>query len=83
MPRAAPEPFKVYRENWPALALWHALWPRWRLVVGPRGVLRQALDLAQVQAAIALSGTPRRERARLYEDLLVMEAEALELINEQ
>lgn len=82
MPRAATEPFKVYRDNWPALALWHALWPRWRMVAGPRGAIRQALDLVQAQAAIALSGAPRRDRARLYEDLLVMEAEALEIWHE-
>lgn len=70
----------MYRENWAALWLWADLWPRWRVLVGVRSAVRQGLDLAQVQAAMQLSGVREKRRAQIYRDLLVMEEEALEVL---
>lgn len=76
----APAPFRVYPENWLALLLWADLWPRWRVVVGLGGALRQGLDMTQLQAALDLCGVPRERWARLYRDLLTMEKEALQAL---
>lgn len=41
---------------------------------------RQALDLAQVAAALDLSGVPRDDWQRIYSGLLEMESVALEMM---
>lgn len=70
-------------EVWPdtrqAVLMFIALRTQWRMgPVGPVG-----LDYACLPAAFHLRGIPRNERADLFDDLRVMEDEALRLFAEE
>lgn len=65
---------EVWAENVPAFDLFVAVRTQWRVgMAGPSG-----LDYAGVRACMDLLGTPEGERPRLFADLQVMEAAALE-----
>lgn len=54
--------------------MWRELWPRWRL---NKYGERAALDLAQMQSALAMRRVPETEWPAVYDGLLVMEEETI------
>ena len=67
------EHFDVWPENWPAAQLFVACASQWRMVAGMKAVAYAGLDYAGVEAAMRLSGVPRRDRADLFDRIRVME----------
>lgn len=61
--------------------MWAKVWRRWRWLTPPMGQpLRQALDFAQVNAALEGLAIARAEWPAIYEQLDIMESAALEAL---
>jgi hypothetical protein len=73
--------FEVYEENWPSLELFLEVQSQWRLVAGMSGASYLGLDYQGVEAFMRLKPVPRKDRAGLFQDLLIMEREALRVLN--
>jgi Phage related hypothetical protein (DUF1799) len=72
----------VWEENWLAVSVFVGLRTQWRLHVGMGGAIYQGLDYMAVEAALRLQRVPRRDWPALFDDLQVMEAAALPLLND-
>lgn len=73
------EAIDVWPDNLPALNVFVAMATQWRTGMGgPVG-----LDYAALPAVFRLIGTPRAAWPGIFDDLRVMEAEALNVMSEQ
>lgn len=78
--QARDAPFAVLSCNWPTAQIWGDLWRRWRK---DRVGHREALDLQQMESALALRQVPQTEWPSITEGLLAMEDEAIGIWTEQ
>lgn len=78
--QARDAPFAVLACNWPVVRLWADLWRRWRKDGAGR---REALDLQQVESALALRRVPKTEWPSIIDGLLTMEDEAIGIWEDQ
>lgn len=67
----------LWPENHDAVATFAALANQWRM--GPAGAF--ALDYTAIPAVLELKAIPRHEWSSLFDDIRVMEGEALKLIH--
>ena len=72
----------VWEENWQAVTLFVGLRTQWRMHVGMGGAIYQGLDYLAAEAALRLQRVPRSAWPALFDDLQVMEAAALPLLND-
>lgn len=73
-PPEAPPVFHLWPEHLPALALWSDVQTQWRVgMAGPTG-----LDYAGVRASPAFVALRRSKREKVFADLCIMEAAALQ-----
>ena len=73
-------PFAVFACNWQTVEVWRELWRRWKR---DRLGEREALDLVQMQSALALRRVPQERWPEIYAGLLVMEDEAIGIWTDQ
>lgn len=73
------QPFVVWPENWPVLGLFLRLQTQW--VYRPDG-RREGLSYPAVQSAMWGMGVKKRDRTRLWDQLVQMEHAAVEACNE-
>lgn len=72
------EEFEVLPDLWPAFTAFNAMSTQWRVGMGsPVG-----LDYGVIRDVTALLGFTKKQTARLFPDLRVMEAEALIVMSE-
>jgi hypothetical protein len=67
----------VFEDNWDAVLLFDALGTQWRTSEG----IATGLDYSVIPTVCQLVGIPRAARAEVFEDVRVMEAEALRVMN--
>jgi hypothetical protein len=72
------EEFEVFPDVWPAFATFNALSTQWR--VGMGGAV--GLDYGVINDVTAFLGFTKKQTAKLFPDLRVMEAEALLVMSE-
>lgn len=78
------EAVQVWPCNWPVLLLFLACSRHWKLVMGGMGGAHwQATDPLAVQQIMRWQGVQRREQAEMWRLYVVMENEALRLMNER
>lgn len=66
--------FEVWPENWTAVRVFGALQTQWRVgFAGPVG-----LDYTAIEPVLRLMVIPKSQRSALFEDLQIMELEALD-----
>lgn len=71
-------PFEIWPENWTTFGWFMRLQRRWvRGAMG--GFIR--LDDAAIQSQFDIYNVKRKQRPRLFDDLLIMETAALEILN--
>jgi hypothetical protein len=54
---------------------------RWRIIAGLNGERWQGLDMTQAESIMRTRGIKRKERSRILDGLMVMEAAALGVMN--
>jgi len=81
-PAPASQDCLVWEENWQAVSVFLSLRTQWRMHVGMAGAIYQGLDYGAVEAVLRLQRVPRQYWPALLDDLLVMEAAALPLLND-
>lgn len=74
----AAEDVEVWADAWPAFCLFEALGTQWRL--GPGGP--SGLDYAAIPGTAKMIGLNRRELSESFNDLRVMENEAMAVMAE-
>ena len=75
----APQAVEVWPEHWPALELFAALATQWRVgVSGPTG-----LDYTAIAAVMELQDIAPEDRRERFDELRVMEREALDVFSEK
>lgn len=75
---------QVWPCNWPVLMLFLACSRHWKLVLGGMGGAHwQATDPLAVQQIMRWQGVGKREQAEMWRLYVVMENEALRLMNER
>jgi hypothetical protein len=79
----ADEAFKVYAINWPTLTIFWATWNQWKKIVSAGNNIKDAIDWAQVESALKLSGIKRGQWPMIFEGLQAMEIEVLEILNRE
>ncbi|MFK3971184.1 DUF1799 domain-containing protein [Pseudomonas sp. NPDC087358] len=72
------ETFEVLPDVWPAFLTFNAMSTQWR--VGMGGAV--GLDYGAISAVTAFLGLSKKQTARLFPDLRVLEAEALLVMSE-
>ncbi len=75
-PAAADVP--VLRENWAAVRVFVAMGTQWRYRPAGMGSVPAGLEYAALPGVMGLVGVKRRRRGRVFEQVRVMEAVALE-----
>lgn len=76
--------FGVLRENWLSFEVFCALGTQWRIVSGFGGGYYEGLDYAAItRDFMGAMGVKKRRRKRVFNDLRIMEAAALEILNER
>ena len=87
---AEPEPgegeavpaIEVWDVHWDAFAIFRACGTQWRVVGTAFALVHLGLDYPGVEALMRALLPPEADRAALFADILVMEAEALPILNE-
>jgi hypothetical protein len=72
------EEVEVLRDNWSAFRVMEAMGTQWRTGMGGA----TGLDYAVVSAVMSLVGIPKKTTKQVFQDLRVMEAEALAVMAE-
>lgn len=78
-----PTEFEVERENLTAVQVFVAMQTNWRIVAGMGGVVYQGLDYPALQSVANMLGIKRKTLPDLFDDIQIMEAAALPLLNEK
>jgi hypothetical protein len=78
-----PEHFEVLPDCWSALELFLALQGQWRVVAGFGGVFYQGLDYPAVESLLRLKISSKKKRARLFDQIRLIEQGALSTINDK
>ena len=73
--------FEVYEENWPTLELFLEVQSQWRMAGSMNGMHYLGLDYQGVEAFMRMKPVPKKDRAGLFSNLLIMEREALLYLN--
>lgn len=71
--------FQVWDCNWPAFQVFEAMGTQWRTGMG--GAI--GLDYAAIPAVFKLLGVKKKDRPALFDDVRIMESEALAVMAEQ
>jgi hypothetical protein len=69
---------EVLPDNWPAFVVMEAMGTQWRTGMGGA----TGLDYAVVPAVMSLVGIPKKTTNQVFQDLRIMEAEALAVMAE-
>ncbi|KAA5842248.1 hypothetical protein F2A37_16400 [Pseudomonas chlororaphis] len=72
------EVIEVFPENWKAFVVMESMGTQWR--TGTGGAI--GLDYGVLPSVMRLIGVPAKERAAIFQDIRVMEAEALAVMAE-
>nr|WP_124303250.1 DUF1799 domain-containing protein [Pseudomonas chlororaphis] len=72
------ETIEVWPDNWLAFLVMESMGTQWR--VGTGGAI--GLDYGVLPSVMRLTGVPAKERAVIFQDVRVMEAEALAVMAE-
>nr|WP_093100398.1 DUF1799 domain-containing protein [Pseudomonas sp. Z003-0.4C(8344-21)] len=67
------ETFEVWPDNWKSFLVMDSMWTQWR--TGACGAT--GLDYGVLPDVMKLVGIPAKERSRVFQDIRVMEAEAI------
>lgn len=67
------ETFEVWPDNWKSFLVMDSMWTQWR--TGACGAT--GLDYGVLTDVMKLLGIPAEERSRVFQDIRVMEAEAI------
>ncbi|MGA5482724.1 DUF1799 domain-containing protein [Pseudomonas siliginis] len=67
------ETFEVWPDNWESFLVMDSMWTQWR--TGACGAT--GLDYGVLPGVMKLVGIPAKERSRVFQDIRVMEAEAI------
>lgn len=67
------ETFEVWPDNWESFLVMDSMWTQWR--TGACGAT--GLDYGVLPSVMKLVGIPAKERSRVFQDIRVMEAEAI------
>ena len=73
------ENFDVWPSNWPAFCLFQAMNTQWN--VGPCGAT--GMNYTPINSVMELIGIRKKDRAGVFGDFQIMEAEALAVMDEQ
>lgn len=76
-----PEDFELWPEHQNALEVFYACRHQWRVAVGFGGAWFQGLDFSAVDVAIRHLGICHEAQREVFEQLLVMESEGVEVLN--
>ncbi|MFC7515098.1 hypothetical protein ACFQUU_08790 [Herbaspirillum sp. GCM10030257] len=80
---AEDEDFGVFEENWRTFLFFRDLRTKWDLVVLPSGrVKRVGLQWSEAERLMKIRHLPRKDRTALWDDLLMMELEALDVFSQ-
>lgn len=78
-----PDTFGVLAENWKSFQVFDALGDQWRIVAGFSGAHFQGIDYKALPIVEKRMGVKKRNRARIFNDLRIMAAEAKAILNEK
>lgn len=72
------ETFEVWSDNWKSFLVMDSMWTQWR--TGACGAT--GLDYGVLPDVMKLIGIPAKERSRVFQDIRVMESEAIAVMAE-
>ncbi|QVW25366.1 DUF1799 domain-containing protein [Pseudomonas hormoni] len=67
------ETFEVWPDNWKSFLVMDSMWTQWR--IGTCGAT--GLDYGVLPDVMKLVGVPAKDRPRIFQDIRVMESEAI------
>jgi len=70
--------FEVWPDNWPSFRVMDSMWTQWRAGAGGA----TGLDYGVLPNVMRLVGIPAKDRPRVFQDIRVMESEALAVMAE-
>lgn len=73
---------EVWDDHWNAFAVFRASGTQWRVVATPRALFHLGLDYPGVEVVMRRLLPPEADANAVFADLMVMEAEALPILNE-
>lgn len=76
-----PQDFELWPEHQDALEVFFACRHQWRVAVGFGGAWFQGLDFSAVDVAINRLGIDPHAQREVFEQLLVMESEGVDVLN--
>ena len=79
----APQHFYVHPDGWEAFDIFETLRNQWRVLPAMTGVVFQGLDYSAVSATLATYIKKRKKRILIFDQLRLLEAGALSVLNEQ
>jgi hypothetical protein len=72
------ETFEVWADNWKSFLVMDSMWTQWR--TGACGAT--GLDYGVLPDVMKLVGIPAKDRSRVFQDIRVMESEAIAVMAE-
>ncbi|MEN9671433.1 MAG: hypothetical protein RL018_1710 [Pseudomonadota bacterium] len=75
--------FEVLPENLMAVQVFLAMQTNWRVIAGMAGIVWQGLDYSALPAVFQLMAIPKKQHPALFQDLRLMEAEAVPILNKK
>lgn len=72
------ETFEVWSDNWKSFLVMDSMWTQWR--TGACGAT--GLDYGVLPEVMKLVGVPAKDRPRIFQDIRVMESEAIAVMAE-
>lgn len=72
----------VFPDNWQSFRVFTAMRTQWRYVSGMAGTIATGLDYSALAEVWKRTKTPKKDRDFIFSDLVVMEAAAMEIMNE-
>lgn len=78
----AEPPLPVFPDNWQSFRVFTAMRTQWRYVSGMAGMIATGLDYSALAEVWERTKTPKKDRDAIFSDLVIMEAAAMEIMNE-
>lgn len=70
--------FEVWPDNWKSFLVMDSMWTQWRTGAGGA----TGLDYGVLPTVMKLAGIPAKDRPRVFQDIRVMESEAIAVMSE-
>jgi len=75
--------FDVYEENWLSFSLFCEMETQWEVIAGMGGVHYSGIKYPSLESAMRLRRVPLNDRARIFQDVRLMERAAKSVLNDK